>query len=318
LAIIFGKAPGKIILFGEHAVVYGQPAIAMPVTKVNATARVIPNLEAKSGQVQIQAPDIQLDKSLYDLEDDHPLGKAVRLTIKAVSPRQIPAFTLHVTSTIPISAGMGSGAAVSVAIIRALSAFFGKPLSTSETSDLAFEIEKIHHGTPSGIDNTVIAHGKPVFYQRGNPIKFIQIKHATHWLIADSGEKTSTLETVSDVRRLCEEKPDAYCPIIKKIGQLSSKARQVLQAGEASSLGKLMNENHTLLRTLQVSSPKLDQLTNAARDAGAYGAKLSGGGRGGSVIVLANPDKLNTIEEALLDAGVKATISTMLAASEET
>ncbi len=160
--------------------------------------------------------------------------------------------------------------------------------------------------------------GKPVYYQHGNPIEFLQTKRSTHWLIADTGEKTPTLETVSDVHRLCEEKPDVYVPIIKKIGQLTIKARNVLKGGEVSVLGELMNKNHTQLRSLQVSSQKLDQLTSAARGAGAYGAKLSGGGRGGSMIVLANPDKLKSIEKALLDAGAKAIISTMLTASEET
>ena len=318
MAIIFGKAPGKIILFGEHAVVYRQPAIAMPVTRVNATARVIPNLDSKSGQVRIQAPDIQFDELLSDLEEDHPLRKAVQLSIEELSPRHIPAFTLHITSTIPISGGMGSGAAASVAIIRALSAFFGKPLPASETSALAFEVEKIHHGTPSGIDNTVIAHGKPVFFQHGHPIEFIQNTKPTHWLIADSGEKTPTLETVSDVRKLCEEQPDVFDPIIKEIGQLTNKARHALQDGEVNGLGELMNENHSLLRSLQVSSTKLDELTSAAREAGAYGAKLSGGGRGGSIIVLTNSDKLNTVEKALLDAGATAIITTVLTASEET
>jgi mevalonate kinase len=213
---------------------------------------------------------------------------------------------------------MGSGAAVTIAIIRALSAFFGKPLSTSETSELAFEVEKIHHGTPSGIDNAVIANGKPVFFQHGHPIEVIQTKGKTHWLIVDSGEKTPTLETVSDVQRLNKEKPQVYMPIINKIGELTNKGRGALRDGEVSLVGELMNENHSLLRSLQVSSPKLDLLTTLAREAGAYGAKLSGGGRGGSIIVLTNPDKLNTIEQALLNAGAAAIISTVLTASEET
>ena len=188
MAIIFGKAPGKIILFGEHAVVYSQPAIAIPVTRVSATARVIPDLEARAGHVRIQAADIQLDKYLKDLAEDHPLGTAVKLTFDAVLPEHIPAFTLHITSNIPLSAGMGSSAAVSIAIIRALSAFLGKPLTTFEISDIAYKVEKIHHGTPSGIDNNVITYGKPIYFLRGKPIEFIQIRHPTYWIIADAGE----------------------------------------------------------------------------------------------------------------------------------
>ncbi|MEA3326620.1 MAG: mevalonate kinase [Chloroflexota bacterium] len=318
MAIVFGKAPGKIILFGEHAVVYGKPAIAIPVTRVKATARVLPNLEAKSGQVRIQATDIQLDKTLTNLTEDHPLRTAVRLTFEATIPEHIPAFTLQISSNIPISAGMGSSAAVSIAIIRALSAFLGKPLPNSEISDLAYEVEKIHHGTPSGIDNNVVAYGKPVYYVRGKPVEFIQVKHPTHWLIADTGEKTSTRETVSAVRTLHEADP-SYCdPIFDKIGHVTQEARQALKLGDIKTLGKLMNENQLLLIALNVSSLKLDHLIKAARTAGASGAKLSGGGRGGNIIALAPPDKLKSIEEALHDAGAQSIISTKLTVSEET
>jgi len=318
MAIIFGKAPGKIILFGEHAVVYGQPAIAIPVTRVNATARVIPDLEAKVGHVRIQAADIQLDKYLTDLAEDHPLGTAVKLTFDAISPEHIPAFTLHITSNIPLSAGMGSSAAVSIAIIRALSAFLGKPLPTFEISDIAYEAEKIHHGTPSGIDNNVIAYGKPVYFLRGKPIEFIQINHPTYWIIADTGEKTPTRETVSAVRDLYDEDPN-YCePIFERIGQLTQEAKKALKLGDIITLGMLMNENQQLLKTLKVSSQKLDHLIDAARIAGASGVKLSGGGRGGNIIALAPPEKHKSIEQALIGAGAQRIISTKLTVSEET
>jgi len=318
MAIVFGKAPGKIILFGEHAVVYGQPAIAIPVTKVNATARIIPILTGKTGQVQIQAVDIQLDTSLTNLAEDHPLGTAVRLTFEAVAAMHIPPFTLQISSNIPISAGMGSSAAVSIAIIRALSAFLGKPLPSAEISDLAYEVEKIHHGKPSGIDNNVITYGKPVYYLRGKPIEFIQISHPTHWIIADTGEKTSTRETVLSVSALFDSDPK-YCePIFDKIGHLTQNARHALKVGDIKTLGKLMNENQQLLDALNVSSQQLDHLVDAARTAGAFGAKLSGGGRGGNVIALAPQDKLKSIEEALVKAGAQSTISTRLNVSEET
>lgn len=127
MPVIFGKAPGKIILFGEHAVVYGQPAIAIPVQDVTATARITPILNAGSGKVHVQAHDIQLDTMLNDLPEDHPLAAAIRATLEEITPYHTPSFTIQLDSTIPIAAGMGSGAAVTVAIIRALSAFLGKP-----------------------------------------------------------------------------------------------------------------------------------------------------------------------------------------------
>lgn len=316
MPVIFGKAPGKIILFGEHAVVYGQPAIAIPVTKVKATARVLPNLNIHAGQIHIQAPQVQVDADLSDLPQDHPLAKAVWLTLNKINPPHIPSITLQISSTIPVSAGMGSGAAVSVAIIRALSAFLGNPLPPSEVSNLAYEVEKLHHGTPSGIDNNVIAHQKPVYFVREEPIQFLRIENPTHWVIADSGEKTPTRDTVSAVRALHAADVDTYGDVFEKIGEVTKKARLVLSQGDIIALGWLMNKNQRLLEKLNLSTPRLDTLIQAARTAGAEGAKLSGGGRGGNMIALASADKIEGIKNALDQAGAAQVMSTTLAEDE--
>lgn len=316
MPVIFGNAPGKIILFGEHAVVYGQPAIAIPVTKVKATARVLPNLNTSAGQIHIQAPQVQVDAVLSELPQDHPLAKAVYLTLSKIKPDHIPAITLQISSTIPISAGMGSGAAVSVAIIRALSAFLGEPLPSSEVSDLAYEVEKQHHGTPSGIDNNVIAHQKPVYFVREEPIQFLTIENPTQWVIADSGEKTPTRDTVSAVRALYAADTETYGEIFEKIGEVTKKARLVLSHGDIAALGWLMNENQRLLAKLNLSTPKLDTLIQGARAAGAEGAKLSGGGRGGNMIALCSAEKIDEVKNALDQAGAAQVISTTLAEDE--
>lgn len=316
MPVIFGKAPGKIILFGEHAVVYGQPAIAIPVTKVKATARVLPNLNTHAGQIHLQAAQVGLDADLSDLPQDHPLAKAVWLTLNKINPPHIPSITIQISSTIPVSAGMGSSAAVSVAIIRALSAFLGDPLSPSDVSDLAYEVEKLHHGTPSGIDNNVIAHQKPVYFVREEPIQFLRIENPTHWVIADSGEKTPTRDTVSAVRALHAADADTYGDIFEKIGEVTKKARLVLSQGDITALGWLMNENQRLLEKLNLSTPRLDTLIQAARTAGAEGAKLSGGGRGGNMIALASTDKIEGVKNALDQAGSAQVMSTILAEDE--
>ena len=313
MPIVFGKAPGKIILFGEHAVVYGQPAIAIPVSKVNATARVLPNMDAAPGQMRIQALDFDLNEDLSNLPDDHPLAAAVQRTLVAVAPDHLPACTLQISSTIPVSAGMGSSAAISVAIIRALSAFLGATLSTSTISDLAYEVEKIHHGTPSGIDNNVIAYQQPVYFIRDEPIQFLQIKKPTQWVIADTGEKTPTRETVAAVRALHSADGKFYDDIFDQIGAVAKQARIALTNGDVTALGYLMNENQRLLHKLNVSSSRLDHLINAALAADAAGAKLSGGGCGGNMIALAPSERLTAIEQALIDAGAQRTITTMLA-----
>ena len=223
MTIIYCKAPGKIILFGEHAVVFGQPGIAIPVTKVNASVHIYPTITGTSGKIHIQAPDIGLDADLDALPCDHPIAHAVQLSIDACSPISIPSFTLQVTSTIPMAAGMGSGAAVSTAIIQAVSSFLGKVQSKSELSDLTYQVEKIHHGTPSGIDNAVIAYQKPVYFLKDHPIQFLRIEQPTHWIIADTGETTPTHETVQAVRDLYLSDEDKYGAIISKLVKYQKK-----------------------------------------------------------------------------------------------
>lgn len=313
MAVITGKAPGKIILFGEHAVVYGQPAIAIPIAKVKATAHIFPDFESTPGQISLQALDIGLDAHLSELNPEHPLAAAVHLTLETLQLEHIPAFVLQLSSTIPIAAGMGSGAAISAAIIRGVSAFLGHPLPDPTVSELSYEVEKIHHGNPSGIDNNVISYGKPVYFQREHPIQFLNIEKETHWLIADSGVKTPTKETVSDLGKRHADNPQFYDEIFQKIGLITQNARQALIEGDIPVLGRLLNENHTLLCELDVSNPELDTLTWTAIGAGAEGAKLSGGGRGGNMIALVSATKIDVIEEALYEAGAVNVISTILA-----
>lgn len=317
MPVIFGKAPGKIILFGEHAVVYGQPAIAIPVMDVYATARVLPLLTEKPGVVRVQANDIQLDALLDDLPADHPLAAAIRITLEEIIPDHTPSFTLQLDSNIPISAGMGSGAAVTVAIIRALSSFLGGPLPNERISALAYAVEKLHHGIPSGIDNTVVTYQKPVYFQRDEPLQTLSVAKPTIWVIADTGEKTPTKETVADVRAGYETDPKRYQAIFDAIGAIGKSARQALSTGDLARLGQLMNENQSYLEQLQVSSRALESLIDAAHSAGAVGAKLSGGGRGGNIIALVPPEKTQQMTAALQSAGAVRVITTVLRESTQ-
>lgn len=313
MAVITGKAPGKIILFGEHAVVYGQPAIAIPVAKVKAAAHVFPDLESLSSNIGIQALDIGLDTFLSELDPQHPLAAAVNLTLAELQLEHIPAFQVQISSSIPISAGMGSGAAISTAIIRGVSAFLGRPLPDSTVSALTYEVEKIHHGNPSGIDNNVITYNKPVYYQKEQALQFLQIEKETHWVIGDTGEKTPTYETVSDLGKRHAEKPQHYNQIFHTIGGIVQEARGALIKADIKTLGRLLNENQALLCELDLSCASLDRLIQAALDAGAEGAKLSGGGKGGNIIALVSPSKIVAVEKALYEAGAVNVISTKLA-----
>ncbi len=189
---ISATAPGKVILFGEHAVVYGRPAIAVPVTQVKARAVVTAAPRGAPGEVRLLAPDIGLDAILEELGSADPLAAAIREVASTLKVKQFPACTIKITSTIPVAAGMGSGAAVSVALIRALSAFFGHPLPDEKVSALAFEIEKIHHGTPSGIDNTVVTYSMPVYFVKGKPIETLQVRRPFTIVIGDTGVSSPT------------------------------------------------------------------------------------------------------------------------------
>jgi len=301
------SAPGKIILFGEHAVVYGQPALAVPVTQVQAEVRID---RIFSAGIRINAPNIQLNERLDSLAATHPLAATVRNTLDALKVDSLSGVAILIRSSIPVASGLGSGAAVAVAIIRALAGYLGKTLTDQQVSALAFETEKLYHGTPSGIDNTVVTYAKPVYFVKGQPIKVLRVKYPFVIVIGDTGIPASTKESVRDVRIQHHRRPDRYETLFATIGSIANTARQLIEGGMPESLGPLMDENHAMLRSMKVSSPELDHLVEAAREGGALGAKMSGGGRGGNMIALAQVSKAGTVSRALREAGATSTIIT--------
>jgi mevalonate kinase len=310
-------APAKIILFGEHAVVYEKPAIAIPVMEVKARAIVKAEPRAAPGIIQIQAPSLNLEAQLQDLPFDHPLGMAVHLVLERLAITRPPAMTLRVTSTIPMAAGMGSGAAVTVAIMRALSAFLGRPLPDEQVCELAYQVEIIHHGTPSGIDNTTITYARPVYYIKGQPIQTLRVAQSFILVVGDTGIPSPTASTVGDVRRSWQIDPARYEVLFETIGSLTNEARQAIELGNPAALGPLLDENQRQLEEMGVSSPELEKLIEAARSAGAQGAKLSGAGRGGNMIALTDPANARAIQEALQEAGAVNTLVIFVRAFEE-
>jgi mevalonate kinase len=306
------SAPGKIILFGEHAVVYGQPAIAIPVTQVRAKATVIPNITGSPGEVRVMAPDVDLDSFLEHLPSEDPIGAAIWGVISTLEVDNLPACMIKITSTIPVASGLGSGAAVSVAIIRALAGFLGKPLPDEQVSALAYEIEKIHHGTPSGIDNTVVTYAQPVYFAKGQPVETFDVAKSFTIVIADTGIPALTKESVGDVRQGWLSDPKIYERWFAAVGSISKTAQQAIVSGHPEWLGPLMDENHELLQEMGVSSPELDQLVRTAKESGALGAKLSGGGRGGNMIALVETYQATTIAEKLQTAGAVRTITSTI------
>jgi mevalonate kinase len=317
---ISASAPGKVILFGEHAVVYGRPAIAVPVDQVRARAIVTAAPRAAHGVVHLQAPNIELESDLRDLPEEHPLAVVLRGVFSATGISDPPAFNLRVVSTIPVSSGLGSSAAVSVAIIRAVSDFLGRPLSNDQVSALAYEVEILHHGTPSGIDNNVITYARPVYFVRAvgpgaakeDVVEKFRVARPFTLLIADTGVPSSTATAVGDVRRAWQVDPAAYEALFDAIGDIARSARKAIESGQIDSLGPLMDRNQALLRKIGVSSPELDSLVETARRAGAYGAKLSGGGRGGNMIALARSEIAPAISERLFKSGALNVITNVV------
>ncbi len=226
------SAPGKIILLGEHAVVYGQPALAVPVSQIRAQAVVDSLPDQPMGSVFIDAPDVGRHADLADLPPNDPLAAVVRLTLAACGGSPVPAFSLAIQSDIPVAAGLGSGAAVSVAVTRAVSAFVGVELTLEQQCEIAFEVEKIHHGTPSGVDNTVVTFAAPVYFVKGRPPEPFAIKTPFSLVIADSGIASPTAQAVGRVRRAYETQPEKVGPILEAIGDITRAGRLAIAEGE--------------------------------------------------------------------------------------
>lgn len=297
-------APAKIILFGEHAVVYGEPAIAVPVQALQARAVVSPLISGSTGEIRIEAPDVSLSTDIHTLNRDHPLRVAVSQVVEETELASLPACKIRITSTIPLASGLGSSAAISTALIRAFSAFLGRRMTDEEVSQAAFEVEKIHHGSPSGIDNSVVAYQQPVYYQKDKPMEILEIASPFSILIASSGSPGDTRTAVAAVRESWMNEPDRYNKVFSEIGTITRQARELIESGDPSGLGPLMDSNHRLLQDLGVSTPRLDHLVLTARNAGALGGKLSGGGLGGHLIALVR-EKAHAVQESLLEEGAE-------------
>ena len=268
-----GEGSGKLILVGEHAVVYGHEAIAFAVGLRTRVA-----LEPRPGPTQIVGPDV----------DDRVLT-----ALCTVLPRE--GFAVRVASDVPVGRGMGSSAALAVALVRALH----PDLGPDAVIDAAMPIERAFHGNPSGLDVAVSAHGGCVRFRRGPPMVFAPVTTG-EWqvVVADSGAPGNTAELVA---RVAAQRP-AVDPTLARIGALVAEASRALH--DPRALGPLLTENHRLLAALGVSTPRLDDLVARALRAGAYGAKLAGAGGGG--VVLALVDDPAPVIAAMRDAGVVA------------
>ncbi len=310
------SAPGKVILCGEHAVVYGQPAIALPLSDLRATATID---DTTDDTLTIVLPDLG-ETWRSDGAAEHPLAMLTRLTLDRLGAVRRGGLRITLRSAIPIAGGMGSGAALGAALVRALASHCGQALQPADIAALVHESERFYHGTPSGIDSTVVSHEQAIWFVRGDPdavpprsplIEPIAIGRPLHLVIGDTGVRAPTHLTVGGVRERWRRDPQRYESLFTAIGAISREVRSLLAAGALAKLGAALDRNQTLLEQIGVSSPELERLIDAARGAGALGAKLSGGGGGGIMIAIVDPAHRDAVKAALTAAGATRVAETV-------
>lgn len=308
------SAPGKLILCGEHAVVYGRPAIAAPLGDLRAYAQIEPG-EPGSG-LRFIAPDLGESWTAAG-QPEHPLSELARATLARLGQHEMD-LIVRLRSDIPIASGMGSGAAIGTALVRALAAHMGVALAPEEVAALVYASERRFHGTPSGIDNTVVAHERAIWFVRREPAPLIEpltIAAPLLLVVGDTGVRSATRLPVGAVREGWRADPRRYEALFDQVGELVTRARSALATGDASLLGVLLDANQALLEQIGVSSPELERLTAAARGAGALGAKLSGAGWGGVMLALVTPASQPAVERALREAGAARVLAATVPAT---
>jgi mevalonate kinase len=313
---IISKAPGKIILFGEHAVVYGYPAIAVPIDAIKVRVSIHPAITKNQSIIKIRNTNWHEDIPFTELDEYDPIRTSIENVCTQINQKP-PNFEMTISSTIPIAAGLGSSAALAVAITKSMSQFLGIYLSNDEINALAYKSEEIQHGSPSGIDNSVITFGKPILFIKTKPISQIEIKSSIHIILADTGKRTLTKEMVALVKQSLEKDPDFIKPILAEIGGVVEEAAEALLYGEVKKTGSLMVRNHIALKKLGVSSVELDRLVESALINGALGAKLCGGGKGGYIVAICEPAICERVSLGLESDGAVHIISTTIKGSQQ-
>jgi hydroxymethylglutaryl-CoA reductase len=297
-----GVGYGKVILLGEHAVVYGRHAIAAPIP---LTIKAL--VEDCDEGIHLMIPRWGVEYRLASNPSERrsferPAG--VVLDQLGLSGRSM---RIEVFPEVPRSMGLGGSAAMAVAIVRALDKHFKLGLSDEQVNSLAFESEKVAHGSPSGLDNTLACYGRALVFRPGDPplVEPLNIREPIPAVIGMTGYEGLTAKTVGRVREAWQQDKKLYERIFDQIDALTLRGVQAIQDNDLPTLGELMNICQGMLNALQVSTPELEKLVDIARENGALGAKLTGGGGGGSIIAICDGDT-EPIVSAIRAAGFQA------------
>lgn len=274
-----GQSHAKIIFFGEHSVVYGQPAICLPISKIKTIVSI---KDTDTGQ---HVASKYFTGALSEMPDSQTGIQLLINTILVELHQEKTPFTLQVTSEIPAERGMGSSAATAIAIVRAFFHFFHQSLSHAELLRLADVSEQYIHGNPSGLDAATVGSKTPIWFVKGRRPQAIPIKQNAFLVIVDTGIMGQTGLAVQHVKSKLAGDHHAE-EDIEMLGKIAKQARSCLANGDSQKLGSLMNDSQTILSKLGVSHPILDQFATLALKNGALGTKLTGGGMGGCLITL--------------------------------
>jgi mevalonate kinase len=295
----FGR--GKVILLGEHAVVHGTPAIAAGLGR-GVHARTAPAdrmLLACAPWGTEHAP-----------EGDEDLSRALRAVVDAHPRAPLPALRIDARIDLPAGAGLGCSAALGVAVVRALDEALGHDAGDAEVAERALAWERVFHGNPSGLDNTMAAHGGVARYQKGEPLEVLDERRPHHLVIGNSGEASSTRTMVGSVARQRERDERRFRVTLDAITALVQNARLALEAGDVHALGQLMDMNQALLSSWMLSTTAIEEMCAAARGAGAKGAKLTGAGGGGCMIALVDTEAAGrAVQHAIAALGYDAFVA---------
>lgn len=311
------SAPAKVILFGEHFVVYDKPAVVIAIDRrayVTAKPRIDDKIVIKSATINASGAftsngEYQPIKGGQRNEARFKPIYLVAKNLLSLSNEKM-GLNIEINSSIPIAAGLGSSAAVAVASAAAISNLLEVNLTKDNIFRLALEAEKIVHGNPSGVDPAISTYGGALLYRKSEGIKRLNIEADLPLIIGNTGIKRVTGDMVSHVNKLRNRYPTIIDRIMDAGSVIVSLGVKALKSGDLETLGDLMNMNHALLCALGVSNYAIERLITAARKSGALGAKLTGAGGGGCIIALSKPNNVHNVARAIKNAGGEAFATT--------
>jgi mevalonate kinase len=275
---------GKVILFNEHFVVYGVPAVASAIgAKTTALVERKPGAGFELKDERPETPGYKAEKLEQQKESLDIMLKFMNIDTRHEH------YVITLGGDLMAASGVGASAASCAAIARAFSQELNLNFSDERVNEVAYEGEKGYHGTPSGIDNTAATYGGLIWYRREGSAQLMErmrLHKPVEIVMGNTGKVADTKSVVAGVKERKEKEPEKYARIFHDADQLVRNARKQLESFNLEKVGAYMNENHRLLQEIGVSSPELDALVELARDTGAVGAKLTGTGRGGYMVAL--------------------------------